>query len=245
MTQSKKGFSTRHGFTVFHHFWKMVDWFYPPSCAGCGIFGERWCSACQDSVTQMKGNLCPHCGRVLEDNKVCTICTNEAHFCESLHSWGAFQGPLREAIHKLKYESDLGLGEIFSQVLTRELLDLGWSVDLVSPVPLSPGRMKERGYNQSGLLAQPLAMSLGICYDRRALKRVRETQSQVGLTAAERQINVNSAFWADAGKVQGKRVLVIDDVMTTGATLNACAQALKSAGAEKVYGLTLARAIQQ
>jgi competence protein ComFC len=193
----------------------------------------------------MKASFCPRCGRILEANTTCDNCPDEVSNFESLQYWGAFEGPLREAIHKMKYGNDIGLGEIFSEMLVQHLQQLNWSIDLIVPVPLSPGRIKERGYNQSDLLAHPVASRLKTPYSIDTLKRTRETQSQVGLSAKERQKNVTGAFWADEKKVQNKRILVIDDVMTTGATLNACAQALKEANAEQVYGLTLAKAIQQ
>ena len=115
-------------------------------------------------------------------------------------------------------------------------------VDLIVPVALGPKRLKERGYNQANLLASPCAIRLGVECNQRALRRIRETRSQVGLSIVQRQNNVSGAFIADSKEVGGKRVLLIDDVLTTGATLNACAEALKQAGAVQIFSLTLARA---
>jgi Predicted amidophosphoribosyltransferases len=122
------------------------------------------------------------------------------------------------------------------------LLSLGWAVDFVVPVPLSIARLKERGYNQSTLLARPAALALGLPFRPQALARIRETASQVGLGVNDRRLNVKDAFLAASNLVHGCSVLVIDDVTTTGATIDACAAALKSAGAVKVYGFTLAQA---
>jgi ComF family protein len=152
------------------------------------------------------------------------------------------QGPLRKAIHSLKYQNNIGLAEALSVHLV-ELLDrLEWRIDLVIPVPLAAQRRLERGYNQASLLALPVALSRELRYSTRALRRTRETRSQVGLSGEERHINVKDAFNADSNAVKEKSVLVIDDVATTGATQEACARALLTAGASTVYGLTLARA---
>lgn len=160
-------------------------------------------------------------------------------------SWGIFTGPLRKAIHRMKYKRDISLGDRLSEVLFELVDQLGWRFDLVTAVPLNPARAKERGYNQSALLAIPVALAYNIPYKSNAIRRVKNTRSQVGLTRNERKENVHGAFEANANLVKGRSLLIIDDVCTTGATLEACAQALKTAGARQVYGLTLARAVSQ
>jgi len=127
--------------------------------------------------------------------------------------------------------------------MAQDVRKLNWPIDIVVPIPLSDKRRKERGYNQVALVAMPLADSLKWLYKPQALKRVRETRSQVGLSLEERRVNVTNAFQADAGLVRDKSVLLMDDVATTGATLSAAASALSVAGAKKVYALTLARAL--
>jgi ComF family protein len=118
-----------------------------------------------------------------------------------------------------------------------------WEIDLITPVPLGLARLAERGYNQSSLLARPLSLALHVPYRPQILSRVRETRSQVGLTAAERRENVSGAFVARSNGIMGRNVLLVDDVTTSGSTLDACAEALFTAGARQVYGLTLARAV--
>ncbi len=120
---------------------------------------------------------------------------------------------------------------------------LAWKVDLIIPLPISKGHFHQRGFNQTGLFAYPLSLSLGIPYHNTAVSRIRENRSQVGLTAIERSENVSGAFKAETSLVMGKAVLVLDDVATTGSSISACANALKDAGATRVYGLTLARPI--
>jgi ComF family protein len=120
---------------------------------------------------------------------------------------------------------------------------LGWTFDVIAPVPLGQKRMKERGYNQVALIAKPLSLSMNRYYQPVALKRRRETRSQVGLSAGERRANVHEAFIADPRLVRGRSVLVMDDVATTGATLSSSAEALLQAGASQVYAITVARAL--
>jgi ComF family protein len=121
---------------------------------------------------------------------------------------------------------------------------LGWPIDTMIPIPLGRQRYKQRGYNQVGMIALPLALALSLDYFPRGLSRQKETHSQVGLTRDERRQNVQNAFLADR-RVAGKVILIMDDVSTTGATLSAAADALFSAGAKDVYGLAVARALPQ
>ena len=160
-----------------------------------------------------------------------------------MRSWLVFEGPIRHALHELKYRRNIALGDALAQYLAEYVGTLGWQVDLVVPVPLGKERMKERGYNQVAFVAMPLAAAYHWRYAPRALTRSRETKSQVGLSAVERKENVSGAFQADEGLVFGATILLMDDVATTGATLSACAAALMDAGARSIYGLTLARAL--
>jgi ComF family protein len=114
---------------------------------------------------------------------------------------------------------------------------------MILPVPLGKSRQKDRGYNQSALLAYPLALRTGIHYRPKVLRRIIETRTQVGLTYQQRKENVVGAFKAESDQVANKSILLIDDITTSGATLNECAQALLFSGATAIYGLTLARAL--
>ena len=206
--------------------------------------GDRWCAECQSQVDRITGTVCPSCGLPQHSKRLCPACRAEQPAFDALRSWGIYKGPLRLAIHRLKYRRDLGLAE----PLATHLIDLfqitNWSIDLVTCVPLNPIREKERGYNQSKEIARPLALLLKQPFEPRAIQRLRNTHSQVGLSAEERSKNVRGAFQAQKSKVNGKSVLLVDDVATTGATINACANALREAGAVHVYALTLARAVR-
>ncbi len=228
-------------YRAYQFLWAALDWIYPPQCGGCGIQGTRWCMACADKTKVIKAPVCPRCGRVQNNDFLCASCQSDPPHYTALRSWAIFGGTLREAIHQLKYNRNVALGEILARPLVQCVLGLNWTLDVVIPVPLSLARLAERGYNQASLLARPMALSLGISYQPGGLARVKNTLSQVGLSAPLRRQNVAGAFRADWQYVGGKSILVVDDVTTTGATMDACACALLDANAIRVYGLTLAR----
>jgi ComF family protein len=166
--------------------------------------------------------------------------TSEIAF-SAVRSWAYFEEPLQSAIHRLKYHRDIGLGNTLALPLIKLLEMNGWQIDMVVPIPLDAERFKQRGYNQSALLAKPIAWESGVRYFPNALHRIRETQQQVGLNRDERRTNMLNAFVADKKWVKDKSVLLVDDVITTGATMNSSARSLMQTGAKAVYGLTLAR----
>jgi competence protein ComFC len=233
----------RLAYHLYHLIWTSLDWLYPPTCGGCEQLGERWCQSCQQSVERMLGFICPICGQNQVDGKVCLRCLSTPPHYLALRSWAAFRGKIRNALHRLKYHRDVSLGEALSRPLFDYLQQLGWSIDLIVPVPLGVQRLTERGYNQAELLSRPLALASGVRFRTNALWRSRETRSQVGLSANLRRENVAQAFRAETKYVAGQNVLIVDDVTTSGATLDSCATALLDVGAQAVYGLTMARAI--
>ncbi len=230
---------------LYDGFWTALDWLYPPFCAGCGNPGALWCQDCQDASHLIPLQaICNHCGQILpKHNHVCTACRDNPPPYAAMRSWATFSGPLRKAIHSLKYQQNMGLGTQLAAPMSTLLDRLHWQIDLITAVPLSRQRVAERGYNQSYLLARPIALTHRIPFVPQAVKRTRNTPSQVGLNAPERKKNVDGAFRAAPKLVENKSVLLVDDVATTGATLAASTQALLSAGAIKVYAITLARAV--
>jgi competence protein ComFC len=224
--------------------WTGLDLLFPPNCAGCGKPGSRWCEECRRNTVLIQKPYCDICGIPLSGKSaLCTDCLRNRPCFRILRSWSAFEAPLRTALHRLKYRHDISLGDSLAEQLSEFVSNLNWPIDLVVPVPLGQKRLKERGYNQVGLIAFPLSLSMNIAYSPEALCRNRETRSQVGLTKSERHVNVRGAFHADETRVKGRVTLLIDDVATTGSTLSSCAEALYTAGAKDVYSVTVARAL--
>jgi ComF family protein len=230
-------------YRAYQLFWEMLDWLYPPNCGGCGKPGTRWCGDCALNTIEIEPPICPICGNPNYNEEPCRRCLASRPLFTSMRSRAIYHGAIREAIHKLKYGHELGLGEVLARMMISSLQKLNWSLDIITSVPLGLVRFEERGYNQATLLARPIALSQKIPFSQRILSRIRETQTQVGLTIKERQENMEGAFWADSKLAEGNNILVVDDVATSGATLNACAKALLEAGAVKVYGFSLARAV--
>jgi len=160
-----------------------------------------------------------------------------------MRSWAVFDSPVQNALHTLKYRRNVGIGDALAVQMRDFVRSLEWPADLLVPVPLGKKRLKERGYNQVGLVARSLAYEIGLDYAPQALQKSRETRSQVGLTLSQRWENVRDAYQADPEAVKRKSILLMDDVATTGSTIQACADALLSAGARDVYAITIARAL--
>jgi competence protein ComFC len=230
-------------YSLYQSFWTGLDWLFPPECGGCGEKGFRWCDSCREKLSPFGSTICTVCGKPLNSRQICYRCKLIHPSYDCLRSVAEFKGPLRKALHRLKYKHDLGLGDIFSKYLINLLNEFGLPIDLILPVPLSKERLALRGYNQAAILARPVSMSQKINYSSKGLFRIRETRSQVGLSYGQRKENVEGAFSADPRIVSGKNLLIIDDITTTGATIEACANVLKIAGAEQVFAITLARAV--
>jgi ComF family protein len=151
------------------------------------------------------------------------------------------EGTVREAVHALKYQGVRALAPTLVGLLAGYVSRNSMPVDVIVAVPLHPRRERSRGYNQSALLAQAMGDVLGVSVENGALRRLRQTPPQANSAGEEeRRTNVSGAFEAEASLVRGRKMVVIDDVCTTGATLEACAMVLHSAGAASVWGLTLA-----
>lgn len=160
-----------------------------------------------------------------------------------MRSWAVFDSPVQNALHTLKYHRNKGIGDAIASQMADFVRSLNWDVDMLVPVPLGKKRLKERGYNQVALVARPLAYELGLKYAPRGLKKTRETRTQVGLNISQRRKNVSKAYQAEGKVVSGRSVLLMDDVATTGFTIQSSSEALLSAGAREVYAITVARAL--
>ena len=229
---------------------------YPETCQICGE--ERAgategfvCARCWSQVRFIKPPFCERCGLPFEGEITTTFeCSNcremELHFC-SARSAVAARGPVLEAIHRYKYQRALWFESFLADLLIRqaepELRHEKW--DFLAPVPLHPLKQREREFNQAVRLAHHLSRTTGIPVNTRLLQRRVATRTQTLLTRQERAANVRQAFapLASAAKLQGERIVVLDDVFTTGATTSACARVLRKMGAAEVCVWTVARGL--
>jgi competence protein ComFC len=215
---------------------------FPTRCVGCGVRGAAFCPACWDALPRLQPPLCPRCSRPEPSGRRCHFCQHADPALTAVRAACAFADAARTAIHRLKYEQERHLAEPLAQLLLQSLHTAPLAVDALVPVPLDAARARARGYNQSALLARPVAEALGVSLAAGWLRRARATRPQVGLGARERRENVRGAFACPTpAAVAGQRILLVDDVMTTGATLESCAEALVAAGASRVFGLVVAR----
>jgi ComF family protein len=221
----------------------ILDLLFPPRCAVCKrVGGDQLCSACLAEFVPVGDATCPVCGDLHSGACLCWRCRDERPAFSRVQSGFRFEGRVRQAVHALKYRK----GEMLAAPLAGALAEVvpAPASFVLCAVPLHAARQAERGYNQAGLLTDELVRLWGMPrLPPAALKRIRPTDSQVGQDYAARRENVRGAFAACSELVRDHRVLLIDDVCTTGATMNACAGALLAAGAGSVAGVTLARAI--
>ncbi len=233
--------------------------FFPAPCRSCGELldsGSRipFCTACLAAIQPITGPQCERCGKPILSTVaaqttqvlLCHMCRRELYDFDFARSFARYDGPLIHAITALKYDEVRPLGVWFAQ----RLADLvranqeSFAADAVVPVPLHATRLRERGYNQAELIAKPLARLLGIPFRSYLLVRTKPRPDKLILTRRERWRIVHGAYATRAGaQVDKLRVLLLDDVMTTGATLDACSRALRGAGATRVVGLTVARVL--
>lgn len=231
---------------------QCLELLLPPACLLCGerlpggTPAVEFCPACRDGLPRPAPARCPICAIAYR------IPNPGSHHCESclrqpppftrVYSVGPYAGTLQEAIQHFKYRGQLPLERPLGILLTEAVRTGGETLpDLVIPVPLHRRRLRERGYNQALQLSRQLGRNLGVPVAPRLLQRVRETAPQQGLDAVSRRSNLKGAF-AVTGVVAGRRLLLVDDVMTTGATVRACAGILRQAGAASVEVAVLGRA---
>lgn len=232
----------RFPYNLYRALWVVADWVFPPECAGCGKPGFRFCQECQSQIELLDRQICPICGAPLDTKKVCRVCARSRPSFEMLRSYALYRDPLRKAIHHLKYKQDMALASFLADKLIVLIADqLKWQFDLVTSVPLNRERINSRGYNQSNLIAFPIALAFGVPFLPRAVRRVRNTLSQVGLSVSQRTANVQGAFEAEKHFVDGKTILLVDDVVTTGATIASCSASLMQSGAAKVFCVSVAK----
>lgn len=219
----------------------LLDALYPLECVGCGGTGRVICEGCAADLPVLKPPFCSVCS-VPGNFARCRTCAESVRAFDSIRAPFRYAGTIRQAILALKYggikASAPQLGDLLANFLEANPLP----GEIVAPVPMHARRLRERGYNQAELLARRVAGRCNLRYEESLLFRTRQVQPQAGIgSAAERAVNVADSIGVSAnGEVAGVGIILVDDVATTGSTLETCAIALKRAGAASVWGLTLA-----
>jgi ComF family protein len=252
-----------YGCVHIREIWEaFLDLVFPPKCPVCdapldSIDEElpgrtyRLCPSCLSGIVRIRHPFCQLCGMPFKSEAVsdhlCGECLTSKRYFVRARSLCVYGGTLLEAIHLFKYNGNFHLALPLGQMLAdsvEKLLGID-SVDILLPVPLHTRRLKERGFNQAVLLAKPLSKRYNIPLVTSVLKRSRWTAPQVNLDRRVRRKNVRGSFMvSNSSFLSGKNILLLDDVYTTGATINECGKTLLRAGAKEVYVLTLARSVQ-
>lgn len=224
---------------------ECLELLFPRQCLGCALEGAWLCPACDRRLERLTTLTCLACGRRRPQGRTCEPCRKKLKLTGLVAALSYRQALSRELIHELKYHSIRGIAPILGSILAERLKHLAPQVTLdaaLVAVPLHPRRERERGFNQAALIAKELSKTLAIPFVS-ALARTRKTKSQIELNDPDlRRENVSGAFaLRTPTPLLPKRILLVDDVATTGATLSACAHVLRQAGVREVWGVVVAR----
>ncbi|MDR0953546.1 MAG: ComF family protein [Elusimicrobiota bacterium] len=230
----------------------LLHFFFPRVCFACGIDMDRkdnnlLCPTCQKDLKPIEGLICKRCGLPLKDGGAyCFNCRGSKaakYKCSFIRSSLYFTPSSRALVHAFKYEKYIHIAKFFTPIIYKTYLKNPeyFEADLIVPVPIHKSRLKQRGFNQATLLASGLSAKIDVPL-LEVLVRKRKTKSQTSLGRKARQENIKEAFICPSpALVKRKAILLIDDVCTTGATLEECAKVLKAAGAREVVALTVLR----
>lgn len=221
---------------------KAVQWCLPAGCVLCGADAgtQALCGDCESALPRLSVERCIVCALPLTSGRVCGTCLDAPPAYDRVTAAFAYAFPIDALVLAYKYGGRLTLAPLLASPLAR---DVGGAVDVIVPMPLAPARLRERGFNQAHELARLIGSALGVPVLPRACRKVADTPPQAALPWKERARNVRRAFVCDVD-LRDRRVAVVDDVMTSGATLNELARTLKRAGAAEVTGWVVARTLR-
>ena len=228
---------------------RVLNTLFPETCPVCHESASDHttapiCTGCWDSIRPYEGPRCDKCGIPLDSDSsmTCGECIKDEPAYRSVRSFGLYRGPLRKSINLLKYHNTKRLSKPLSEIILS--MDIP-RADAVIPVPLYKDRLRQREFNQSALLAKYTAKNTGMSLLVDCLIKLKDTRPQVGLTSRERRRNMKNAFGVEKKDlIKGKDILLVDDVITTGATVRECSRVLKKAGAGNIYVMALAHSIK-
>jgi len=223
----------------------LLDLLFPVTCLGCGKEGQWLCCSCLNKVEFNTNQVCPVCRQPSRKGQVCRQCRQKINLKSLLVICNYQDKIIQNAIHSLKYKYARDLKKFFNRIIYfyRQNNNINFPKNsVIIPIPLHKKREKWRGFNQSLIIAGELSKITKIPLAKNVLKRVKNTKSQINLKAKQRQKNLANAFKVSRKlEILGKTAILIDDVYTTGATMNEAAKALKKAGVKQVKGLVIAR----
>lgn len=227
----------------------VIDTVLPPVCAHCGRVGVLICPDCLALFQTIPEPICAVCGRMLkqgtstgsESESLCQTCASQRPSVAEARAPFLYEEPLSGIIHRLKYDGQFALARPLGELLADRWPDWSEPVELIMPVPLHARRERQRGFNQAALLARHLSDAVGVPLEASAVRRARHTRPQVDLNPEERAANVAGAFMTTGHGMVDRHILLVDDVFTTGATMNATAEVLLAAGARRVSAYCVAR----
>jgi ComF family protein len=218
-----------------------MDLMLPPRCGGCRMVGSWLCDRCRQRVRHLEEPICRRCGAEVESVRRQCGCRGRLRALSRLRSAVAYEGPIELAVQRFKYQGWRRLAGPLALLLAERLVVEGLAAPWAVAVPLHPLRLRQRGFNQAELLARELRARLALGKPPGDLVRVRATPPQVGHDRRWRLENVSGAFAWRGAALSGQSLLLVDDVATTGATLEACAAALRASGSGPVIGVSVAR----
>lgn len=224
----------------------IVEFFFPSNvvCIGCGkelfLENDRY-ALCPDCAKQLYkiDTSCPRCGKANRYGELCNICSSTKLFFEKNYACLVYDGMIKDIVHAYKFNNRSYLYRYLSSFMIDKIAQENIEFDLITAVPINKNRFRERGYNQSELLAKEISKRIDVPFSNGIFKKENK-EAQVGKNWAERKENVKNTFFIkDKDIFAGKTVLVVDDIITTGSTMNSIAETLMKAGAKRVLGLTL------
>ncbi len=220
---------------------RTLDLLFPPKCLGCGKEGTFLCSECHESLPRLLPPFCERCAQPTKRTRFCARCVRSPLAIDGIRAPFLMEGAVRQMVHRFKYNDLRALAPVIASLLADYLDSSPLQWDVLMAVPVHRRRERQRGYNQSALLVRELSRLLQAPVVT-GLVRIKDSPPQAkSQNMEERRANVQDAYLFKGESLTGKRVLLLDDVCTTGSTLDACSRVLKASGASQVWGLTVAR----
>lgn len=224
----------------------LLSIFFPRCCPICDEvipYGKKICGTCINKVPYIKEPVCKKCGKQLENERreYCGDCTKKRHCFEQGKALFSYRKEMKLSMYRFKYSNKREYGDYYAEIAVREYAE--WirrrNIEVIVPVPMFRAKKRQRGYNQAEVFAYALGRELTLPVERKLIYRVRNTAPQKALNDRQRKDNLKRAFQVRPNIVEYRKILLVDDIYTTGATVNAVAEALKLAGVSEVYVLSI------